>query len=144
MGYTITIGELHVLADSSVGTDEAGIWLQAVGVNKDEAPAFGEPTDHSNSRWTSYTAWADTMRDVGLYEHMFYDGTLLGGHPGVRLVTPELMNVVSSALTGYREKNPLVPEFGTDTGANLCRLIWLEYWMRWALDNCKVPVIANS
>jgi hypothetical protein len=23
------------------------------------------------------------------------------------------------------------------------RLVWLEWWVRWALDNCKVPVIYN-
>lgn len=144
MGYTITIGELRVDADPSVGTDEDGIWMTADGVTNEDAPAFGEPTDHSNSRWPSYSAWADTMRDVGLYEHFFYGGTLLGGHPGVRLVTPALVSVVSTALDTYRYSHDESPAFGTNVGANLCRLIWLDYWMRWAISNCKVPVIANS
>ena len=24
------------------------------------------------------------------------------------------------------------------------RLVWLEWWVRWALDNCTIPVIANT
>ena len=28
--------------------------------------------------------------------------------------------------------------------STLARLIWLEFWMRWALKNCETPAIENS
>lgn len=143
MGYTLTIGELKVIPDLSAALDDDGLFFTAEAVSHEGAPAFGEPTDHSNSRWPSYTAWAETMRDTGLYDVFFWDGTLLGGHPGARLVTQRLRETVSSALASYREAHPVEAEFGTDEGANICRLIWLDYWIGWALENCKTPVIAN-
>lgn len=152
MGYTLTIGELTVHKYPDCGLDEDGISFGAFGIHHDDAPAFGEPTDHTNSRWPSYSAWAGTMRDLGLTEVIFSGGTLVGGHPGVRLVTPELVEVVSSALEKYRREHPDgVAGFNQDenmptdpVNANLARMEWFDYWLRWALENCDTPVIANS
>jgi len=30
-----------------------------------------------------------------------------------------------------------------DLDATLARLTWLEFWIRWALDNCEHPAIYN-
>lgn len=147
MGYTITIGELEVVPAPDDGIDSDCILFSAVGVTLVDAPAFGEPTDNTNSRWPSYSAWADTMRDTGLYDVFYHDsGTLIGNHPGVRLVTSELVARVELALSSYRISHPQAAQSfdDTDESANLCRLIWLDYWLRWSFTNCKTPVIANS
>jgi hypothetical protein len=87
------------------------------------------------------------MRGAGLYDVFFDDrGHLIGGHPGVRLVTQEMVDRTALALAGFKAKNPgLVPAYGDEIkGGTLCRLIWLDYWLRWSLENCTTPVIANS
>ena len=147
MGYTITIGQLEIRKSPDDGLDCSCIGFDAVGESHENSPAFGEPTDHTNSRWPSYCAWSDFMRDSGLYDTFFYDnGHLIGGHPGIRLVTSELVEKVSGALCEFRSTHPgLEAKFDNgEEGGTLCRLIWLEYWARWALENCETPVIANS
>lgn len=147
MGYTITIGQLEVEKNPDDGLDCSCIKFDAQGARHDTAPAFGEPTDFQNQRWLSYCTWADFMRSTGLYDIFFYDnGHLIGVHPGVRLVTKELRDRVTEALTSFSQKNPsVVAEFGNgEIGGTLCRLIWLDYWINWAFENCETPVIANS
>lgn len=148
MGYTITIGQLRVDKSPDDGLDCSCMRFDADGVKHDGAPAFGEPTDHTNERWPSYSAWSNFLKAVDLYGVFYYgSGHLIGGHPGIRLVTQELVSAVSSALTGYRERNPGVEAAfneGDERCGYLCRLIWLDYWLRWSIENCETPVIANS
>jgi len=147
MGYTITIGQLEVHKNPKDGLDCTCLRLDAEGVSIDDAPAFGEPTDHTNSRWPSYSSWSDFLRNAGLYDIFFYDnGHLIGGHPGIRLVTKELQQRVAYALVSFKAANPNAEAVFNDDpkGGTLCRLIWLDYWLTWALANCGTPVIANS
>lgn len=148
MGYTITIGQLEVCKSPDDGLDCSCLTFSAEGVNHENAPAFGEPTDYTNERWPSYTGWSDFLIDAGLYEVFFYDnGHLIGGHPGIRLVTREMKVRVDTALEAFQKENPgLEAKFveGTRAGGTLCRLTWLKYWIDWAIDNCETPVIANS
>lgn len=85
-----------------------------------------------------------------------------GGHPGATPITRDMYKKVKSALTKYRKKHPNAimpsPENTEGFGPNalmtgegmehldytLGRLVWFEFWMRWALENCKHPIIANS
>lgn len=148
MGYTITIGELEVTKSPDDGLDCDCIRFDAKGVMIADSPAFGEPTDYTNSRWPSYSVWSSFMKAVGIYD-VFFDGRghLIGGHPGVRLVTRELSDFVNGALVKYRAENPSVHPLlneGSESAGWLCRLIWLDYWLNWALENCETPVIANS
>lgn len=146
MGYTITIGELNVTTSPEDGLYSDCINFSANHEHDINAPAFGEPTDWTNSRWPSYTAWSEFMREAGIYDYFFYNGTLIGGHPGVRLVTDELREVVSKHLGAWRVLNPSgEAKFEGENADNvLCRLIWLEYWITKSLRTCKIPVIANS
>lgn len=145
MGYAITIGELDVRKYPENGLDSDCIRFDAVGVKVSDSPAFGEPTDFTNSRWPMYSTWSDFLQAVGLYG-VFFDeqGHLIGGHPGVRLVTQELADRVSQALDDYRAMHPSAIEQMEGGDGWLCRLVWLSYWLRWALANCDTPVIANS
>lgn len=146
MGYTITIGQLEIRKEPEDGLDCTCISFGAEGVHHDNAPAFGEPTDHENQRWPSYSSWSDFLRNAGLYDIFFYDsGHLIGGHPGIRLVTSDLKTRIDLALKQYQELHPdAEANFDTPTGGTLCRLTWLQYWISWSLENCETPVIANS
>lgn len=148
MGYTITIGELQIDKSPDDGLDCCCLRFDAKPVNHPDAPAYGEPTDYMNSRWPSYSVWSDFMKAVGLYSVFFTErGHLIGDNPGVRLVTKDLADRVGEALADFKLENPLakpVMDEGDINSGWLCRLIWLDYWLRWSLENCETPVIANS
>lgn len=115
MGYTLRIG------DNVNGKIEV--------VRHSEAPAFGEPTDYTNERWPSYTAWWGFVRACGL-DAMFT--SLLDPHPGINALTPDHLR----ALEAVDMKR--LDEWCQN------RLTWLLYWTRWALANCNKPAISNS
>lgn len=140
MGYSLTIGELVIT------NEDDREFKTAESVDHDGAPAFGEPTDHTNQRWPSYSAWANCLRGLGVYDLFYRNGTLIGGHPGVQEITPELYNIFKGRIDDFKARNPCVkPTYDGDIQENqwYCRAVWLGYWMKWALENCKNPVIAN-
>lgn len=158
MGYTLTIGEL-----STTVTDdglESCVWNRAEGVHLENAPAFGEPTDHTNSRWPSYTAWRDFTRFTGL-EDFFYDEStgILRNHPGCVPLKKEHKEILDKAYADFYIKFPnakasyspkaLADMFTEDKdwpeeNNYAVRLEWLKFWVDWALENCKTPVFYNS
>ena len=69
MGYNLTIGELKV--SYCQDDDCPDVSLTAKGFSHDEAPAFGEISDHTSSRYPSYSAWSDFSMSVGLFS-LFY------------------------------------------------------------------------
>lgn len=151
MGYTIRIGEAILNKDEKY----AYISISAKKERHDSAPAFGEPTDFTNERWPSYTTWSEFLRAVGLYE-LFTDKErgLMRSHPGEALLTKSHQIKIRDALTEYKKKGtaPGFPESmmgGPIPGAEnldpmLARLIWLDYWVTWAVENCENPVLTNS
>jgi hypothetical protein len=103
---------------------------------------------------------------VGLYE-LFLDResgiALIQNHPGAALLTEEVRQQINTALekrrqeaekagkvTSYCDENPerkweiTCPDPCPKHDWQLCRLEWLAYWVNWAVDNCKCPVIVNS
>ena len=148
MGYSITIGELSVEKHPDDGLDCSCIGFDAKGVRLDDAPAFGEPTDFTNSRWPSYCGWADSLQECGLHDLFFCEGHLIGGHPGIRLVTKALVDEVNARMAKLESENPTVIASYEDKSNGLnafyCRAFWLRFWLNWAIENCENPVIANS
>lgn len=164
MGYTLNIGELKIRYDND--EDCPTIDCDAETFMHDNAPAFGEPTDKTSSRWPSYTAWANFSRFTGLYD-LFYgkneqkettrDDALLRSHPGCVPLTEKHRREVNAAYEGFKIKYPnAIPTYGTpknvfegdknnpEENYQMTRLVWLHYWVNWALDNCKQPVFTNS
>lgn len=151
MGYSLTLGEADVNYYEEDGL-EASCNITAIGVSLHEAPAFGEPTDNTNSRWPSYTAWWDFCEFVGI-THIMYDerGNMRGDHPGSFPINKEFKDEVDAAMVRLKEKYPnAVASYGEnendipeENGA-MCRLTWLQFWTDWALENCKMPVLANT
>jgi hypothetical protein len=152
MGYNLKIGELttEVTDDGR----ESIIWNSAESVNHDNAPAYGEPTDHSNIRWPSYTSWSDFARFVGLYDFFFdkHEG-IMRQHSGCFPIKQEHIDIVHKAYKEFYEKYPnAIPGYPEnedydnwpEENSYAVRLEWLVYWMDWAHKNCKNPVFANS
>jgi len=96
MGYNLSIGEGKMV---KVDEDEWGdgyLNIEVVDVERPDAPAFGEPTDHSNERWPSYSSWANFAEQADLIPTLFQlddngndTGNIRGGHPGHFLITEQ-------------------------------------------------------
>lgn len=158
MGYTLKIGELKVSINGE-GIDSY-ISNDVELVEHENDPAFREPTDYQNIRWPSYTAWADSMRFIGLYDFMFNkDNGILREHPGCFPLTKEHKEIIDKAHYDFYKKypnckagySPLTKENEFFEDENwpkennyAVRLEWLKYWVDWALANCKMPVFYNS
>jgi len=127
MGYTIKIGEATIV--DFEGYISAGVKDE----HHDCAPADGSPTDFTNHRWPSYTAWGDFARAAGLYD-LFFDAEegLMREHPGRYKIEQKHVDAILAAKLE-----------SSDT-LNAGRLAWLQYWAKWALENCKVPTLYNS
>lgn len=163
MGYTLSIGNATVES----GNDDGELWTRwtVAGATHPDAPVFpnDELTGNSNVRSPSYTGWHDFARDTGL-DRMFYDKDegMLKNHPGcVPLVEADHTDVLA-ALQRWKAKADKPPGFAgldkfneetqkwepsADEGRydhTLARLMWLEWWIRWALDNCATPAFENT
>ena len=152
MGYILGIGELKTRVEYK-GL-ESYIINDVEAVTDEKAPAFGEPTDHSNSRWPSYTSWHDAMRFVGLHDMMFNKETgLIRSHPDCVPLVKEHKEIIDKAYKEFYEKYPnckagYLPNINEKEwiyeNNYATRLEWLKYWVDWALENCQYPVFYNS
>lgn len=151
MGYNITIGNAVPYHHKEGGYLDAGWTVESH--TSDDAPAFpnDDMTGNGNARYPSYSAWAGFARATGLTKLFFGDEGLMTQHPGCALLTQEHRAVVAAALAEYRARAWKPPGFegwnGEDKGKydhQLARLIWLDYWIGWALDNCETPAIRNT
>ena len=159
MGYTLEIGEVTVDYDNS--NEDPYIMFDVNRVEDDNAPAFGEPTDHTNQRWPSYAVWDKFCTSAGIHDLMFSkdrDDALLSNHPGCVPLTEQHRSEINDALVAFKIKYPdaiatygekqenslIRDENNPEENSVLCRLTWLHYWINWALDNCEKPVFKNS
>lgn len=178
MGYNLRIGQ------AILEYDEDRVAVDCEEVTLENAPAHGEPTDGTNARWPSYSAWADSMRALGMMDVMFNmrnggagsftrnekeRSPLLEQHPGATPVTIEHAEEVEEKLSAYKAMHPdhiaqyppLKPnakpvvegstfyrqeDYVDDPryDGNLVRGEWLAFWLRWAVENCSMPVFVNS
>lgn len=165
MGFTLKIGELEIvginnLKDPFSHNDTMDGHVQDV--ERSDAPAFGEPTDYTNTRWPSYTAWHNAVKFIGL-EKLFNDKKtgLLREHPGCFQITEKHKKIIDKAHKDFYKKYPkckpgfskkLKDDFDNfvddkdwpQENSYAVRLEWLKYWVDWALKNCKHPVFYNS
>ena len=134
------------------------------GVVHDEAPTFPHDsmTGQGNGRHPSYSGWSDFCREAGLYE-LFFDKNdgLLASHPGCEMIQEHHVAKIKKALSRWQKTATKPPGFAGFGKFNeetkewetpdeekydpiLARLIWLDYWMTWALETCEVPAIQNT
>lgn len=149
MSYDIYIGETET---RKCGEDHLCVERMEV----DEAPSFPNDgmTGKGTSRHPSYSGWSDFCEKSGLVE-LFFDETngLMRDHPGFAPIEQSHLTKIREAKQEWIESNPgktpgFTPGFlGKENVANpdpiLARLIWLEFWFNWALENCEKPAIYN-
>ena len=153
MGYNFSVGNAVPNHNKDYFPELYAAW-EVKGEEQPDAPNFpNDAAKKTNYRSPSYTVWANFCRNTGLYE-FFYDelGQLHAGHPGCIGITQEDANFVTAALNRYRAKATLPPGFEEDCfyqgpsnyDYDLARLMWLEWWMQWAVKNCETPAIQNT
>lgn len=156
MGYTLIIGEPSIY----INKEENHLSIDVKIEKHDQAPAYGEPTDHENQRWPSYISWRKFCLFVGLQE-LFYDEDygLMRSHPGEMLLLNTHKNQIDLALEKFKKQYPNVvagysPKIDPKKGiyedkawppenSYMVRLEWLKYWIDWALENCDQPIFKN-
>lgn len=154
MAYVIKIGEFSINNE-----DPECSFVEAKKVTLVEAPAF--PNDlsaHVNCRCPGYSIWYDFCAAAGLQTLFYKDYQFHGGHPGYFELTQDHLKQAQTALTHYQLTNNGKPpgfsafmpsEFSKannapiEYDATLARLIWVEWWIRWALLNCARPIVSN-
>jgi len=146
MGYNITIGKPYTyIVDEETGETRT----EAETVEREDAPAYGEPTDYMNERWPSYSAWADFLDFTGLSKVFFEEGThsLKGGHPGFIEITDEIYSEIKEIYRKYKVKHPFAtPTFETEkfNDMHLARFEWLMFWLNHSFKNNKKTIVSNT
>ena len=152
MGYDIYIGNAVVEADEEdlyahytverVRHPDAPRWPDNLG--PDGKPDFMRGIDISedtNGRHPGYSSMADWMNRVGLSD-LFE--RLLNPHPGIKRLTPEMLEEITAARKRWQDTHPGAQAGWRDgEDPTLAKLIWYEWWVKWALENCKIPAIYN-
>lgn len=152
MGYTFTIGNATPAFNKDDFPYLSAKWAVEP-VRHDTAPDLpNDVAGNGNSRSPAYGVWKEFCQRAGIYDLFFdYRGRLLAGHPGCVGITQEDADKVTAALEKYRAQATLPAGFEPDMFYDgpprydhcLARLIWLEYWMQWAVKNCETPAIQN-
>lgn len=124
-----------------------------------DAPTFpnDEMTGNSNNRHPGYIGWSEFCKRAGLYDLFFNHATgLMREHPGHVTLEEQHACVISKALERWKQAHPnAAPGFdvpypwqegyGVPLGYDpiLARLLWLDWWVRWALEHCEHAAIYN-
>jgi hypothetical protein len=171
MGYTITIGNAVPRVPTNLDEDIEPDWT-VEGATHPEAPSFpGDGmTGKGSDRSPSYGGWAEFLDAAGLRDLFFgargdggnwtRDVSLMRKHPGVALLRPSDLLEIRHARIQWEAKPWPAEEriAGWDPDLKwsdtrepdpkydgvLARLIWLEWWVEWALANCKLPAVGNT
>lgn len=130
------------------------------GVALPDAPSFpfDRMTANGNSRHPGYSQWAEFCDTARLHD-LFHgkESGLMRQHPGTFALSREHLATVRSRREEWQARHPdaipgwdwSIPQLdGDDDGVRgrdhiLARLLWLEWWMDWALTNCERPAIHN-
>ena len=152
MGYSFKIGNGKFVTYSDDG-ETYSRW-EVENVHLENAPVFENDslTGNSNSRHPSYTGWHDFCTQAGEEVfNLFYvsprghhgPGTLIPDHPGGAKLEQKHLEIIKNARI-RRENIGGKPGFNDDQDYTLARLMWLEFWIEWALNNCENPMFVNS
>jgi hypothetical protein len=140
MSYSIYIGEEAPDEDDPDAT-------RVYRVESPDAPEFegDRMTGKGNHRHARYSQWTDFTREAGLYD-LFFDKQcgLMREHPDTQRLTVKHLREVERALDDWRRHHPRArPGWGAKQDPILARLVWLQFWVKWTLGNCKRPAIHN-
>jgi hypothetical protein len=162
MSYSIYIGNAIIEDRSEDGDGELLARFTVPEIIRHDAPSFphDDMSNGKNGRHPGYSQWSDFCASAGLTALFFDKETgIMREHPGCFSLTPEHLAIVRAARERWQAEHPAaVPGFdfsrfmadqSKDDGVRgrdgvLARLLWLEWWMSWALANCERPAIENT
>jgi hypothetical protein len=151
MGYVIKVGNAIPYVDKN-----HVLGWEVTNTTHQDCPTFVGDNNKTNERAPSYSVWADFCETVELKD-MFYIpayGSVPKRAKGVIYLNNDALELASNALTEYKMKSKLPPGFEDDEylmanensppryDGHLARLIWLVWWIEWALANCKMPALS--
>lgn len=146
MPYRFYIGDGRI-EDAGSSYNEPELRIGVPVLRFEDAPRSAGDAVGANFIGVGYTYWADFCDAVGL-KGLFLglddddaydpqkDIRLIDRHPGASRIHPEHLAMVREALARYRE------HAAPDDGYTF-NLVWLEWWMNWALENASTPCIVN-
>ena len=154
MHHSIYIGQAGIDIDQSGELRTFVLRRQS-----DDAPKLVNDnwTGNSNGRHPQRNAWKSFLKEVGLYEFFFDEKVGLMRKEDTCFLLDALdLETIQNALKNrqkYADERGLTPGFHPDgftsdkkvenVDPHLARLIWLEYWVKWAIANCDIPAIYN-
>lgn len=171
MGYDIYIGNAEL--NYSQEDDYIAVHVKEVELETAPAFENDTLSAHCNNRHPSYSGWSGFVKRVGLEAFFQDTETgRMREHSGIFPLCEDHYAIIKAALEkhraslpddiqpGFIDDSPILKEDGTferwatkeeyeerrlasKTDADLARLLWLEWWVRWALDNCQYPAIYN-
>lgn len=165
MGYTILIGNAE-LGDMQLDAGEyfAGWGESGGGVvvpKRTHISAPNLPYDFSgqtNCRELGYKHTHRLLHETGLDRIFLTDAGLMRRHPGTFQLTPDHVAAVTEARVRWESRprteagwdwsesfaGQLAPDDGV-RGRDHTRaeLLWLEWWITWAVANCERPALHN-
>ena len=173
VSYDIQIGEACLEDMSYDKCAGLRVWAKRAAHDDAPTFENDDMTANGNCRRPGYSAWSEFCRETGLYAMFFgLDGRrnpymrpdednchretpLLAEHPGFQAINKYDVEHVKERLDAYRAKYPNAkPGFDTWStkdedarpieDAHMASLIWLHYWMDWAVKTCAHPIVANS
>ncbi len=118
-------------------------------VRSPHAPRFdGDPYPRQNVHQSTCSDWDAFCRATDLYELLFVPSSgLLPERPGTATLAREHARAVHAALERfvhqYRDSEPSFASGRTEDG-HLARLLWLDWWIHWAIRRCEAPAIHNE
>ena len=155
MSYNLRIGNGVKISEDQIRKeyeldeeDEISEFMQwkVADVYLHEAPSFPDDqlSSHVNTRYPSYSGWESFTKALRIDATM---QELMPRHPGVVRIKSEHLNAVIKARKYFQKLHPNIEPGFKDNDASsghLARILWLEWWMNWALENCDNPMFYNS
>jgi hypothetical protein len=68
---------------------------------------------------------------------------LIRCHPGIVLLKKKHLKKITSAKEQWMLNHSQEPGWLENKDGVLAKLIWYEWWIKWALNNCEYPAIYN-
>lgn len=142
MSLSITIGNLYTVELD----EEVGPQLYIDKLELPFAPNLpNDSTGQTNKRNISYFVWPEFLTETNSQE--FFDSHLgiSSDDSGTKSITAHDCLLIEQIRINYQIKANKLPGFCIDEpcdyDGNLARLIWFEWWMKWAVLNTPNPGI---
>ena len=153
MGFVIHIGNLYkkIIPENWEEDEEPEEEFYIDELILPDAP--DATLDHTNVLCPSASGWSDFCRATDLHD-LFYEEHTKAGYRWIShkedpiLLSKYVAGLVRARLDLYKEKYPEATPGWSGATSEIClinyhlaRLIWLDWWIQYALEHCKNPAM---